>query len=327
MSDSNRTRRAVLASLPALALARRAGAQPAYPSKPITLIVPFAPGGGADLSVRALAKAAEASLGQPVTIVSKPAGGGAGAMKEVAQSAPDGYTLIDFTAILAAIAPHMREVPYDPLKDFTPVMNFGAFITFVAVRADSPYRSFDQLVEFARANPRVATFGVSVIGASSHLGMARVAAERKVDVTFVPFGGGAPAVTALLGRHVTAAVTSGEVLAHVKSGEVRLLASLMTDKSPDFPNVPSLKDLGFGWSLNSWLGIAGPAGLPPDVVARLEKAFLAAMQDQGFRKTMNDLAMVIAPADHVAAKTRLDEDVRAFGALVRDLKLGRYAGR
>lgn len=325
MNTFRTSRRAALAALPALSLARRAGAQAGFPNKPIQLIVPFAPGGGADLSVRALSKAAESSLGQPITIVSKPAGGGASAMKEVAQAAPDGYTLIDFTAILAAIAPHMREVPYDPLKDFAPVMNFGAFITFVAVRADSPYKTLDQLLDFARATPKVATFGVSVIGASSHLGMARVAAEKKAEVTFVPFGGGAPAVTALLGRHVTAAVTSGEILPHVKSGDVRLLASLMPERTADYPNVPTLKDLGFTWSLNSWLGVAAPAGTPADVVARLEKAYLAAMQDATFKRTMNDLAMLVTPADHVAAKARLEEDFRSFGALVRELKLGRYA--
>ena len=325
MNAPSRSRRAVLAAMPALVLAGHSKAQAAYPNRPITLIVPFAPGGGADLSVRTLSKAAEATLGQPITIVNKPAGGGASAMREVAQAAPDGYTLIDFTAILAAIAPHMRDVPYDPLKDFTPIMNFGAFNTFIAVRAESPYRTLDQLLEFARANPRVATIGVSVIGASSHLGMARMAADRQVDFTFVPFGGGAPAVTALLGRHVTAAVTSGEVLPHVKSGEVRLLGTLMAERTPDYPDVPTVKDLGFGWSMNSWLGIAGPPGMPAEVVTRLEKAFTQAMQDAAFRKTMSDLAMVVAPADRVGARRLLDEDFRSFGELVKELRLGRYA--
>jgi tripartite-type tricarboxylate transporter receptor subunit TctC len=325
MKTPSASRRAMVAAMPALALAGPLRAQPAFPAKPISLLVPFAPGGGADLSVRMLAKAAEATLGQPVTIVNKPAGGGATAMREVAQAAPDGYTLVDFSAILATIAPHIRDVPYDPLKDFTPIMNFGAFNTFVAVRAESPYRSLEQLLEFARANPRVATIGISVIGASSHLGMARVAADRKVDFTFVPFGGGAPAVTALLGRHVTAAVTSGEVLPHVKSGEVRLLASLMGKRAPDYPDVPTVRDLGFSWSMNSWLGIAGPAGMPAEVVARLEKAFLQAMQDPVFRKTMTELAMVEVPADRAAARRLLEEDFESFGVLVKELRLGRYA--
>jgi tripartite-type tricarboxylate transporter receptor subunit TctC len=268
----------IAATAPVIALA-----QDAFPTKPVQLVIPFAPGGATDLTSRALAKAAEKTLGQPIAVINKPAGGGAAAMQEVSRAQPDGYTLINFTAIQAAIAPHIREVPYDAVKGFTPVMLYGAFNTFVAVRTDAPYKSLPELLDYAKKNPRVLTSGISVIGASSHLGMARLAAESGAQLTFVPFGGGAPAITALLGRHVSSAVTSGEVLPHVQSGDVRLLATLMGQRVPELPDVPTIRELGFKWDLNSWLGIAGPAGLPAPVLRKLEQSFLAAMRTRPSR--------------------------------------------
>ncbi|MBM3526347.1 MAG: tripartite tricarboxylate transporter substrate binding protein, partial [Alphaproteobacteria bacterium] len=303
----------------ALAFGLPAHAQ-TFPSKPISLTVTFAPGGGADISVRALAKTAEKHLGQPIVVQNKPAGGGAAAMQEVAKSAPDGYALVGLTAITAAIAPHMRKVPYDGAKDFTPIMNYGAFNTFIAVRADSSYKTLDDLLAFAAKNPRVLTVGISVIGASSHLGVARIANERKIQPSFVPFGGGAPAVTALLGRHVTAAVVSGEVLPHVRTGEVRLLGTLMSNKVDEFPQVPTIRDLGFGWDMLSWLGVGGPAGLAPAVTKRLEEAFLKSMDDAGFQKVMTDLAIAPLRQDASAAAKQLSTDVRDFGELIKSLR-------
>ncbi|MCC7271867.1 MAG: tripartite tricarboxylate transporter substrate binding protein [Alphaproteobacteria bacterium] len=317
-------RMALAAALSGLALSG-AAAQGTFPAKPIQLIIPFAPGGATDLTSRALAKAAEKPLGQPIAIINKPAGGGAAAMQEVAKAEPDGYTLINFTAIQAAIAPHMRAVPYDTAKDFTPIMLYGAFNTFVAVRADSPYKSLGELLDYARKNPGVLTAGISVIGASSHLGMARLAREAGAQVTFVPFGGGAPAITALLGRHVGSAVTSGEVLPHVQSGDVRLLATLMARRVPELPDVPTVRESGFDWDINSWLGIAGPPNMPAAVVQKLEQAFLQAMDDAAFKKSMTDLAVATVRADAAGARKQLDDDLETFGDILRALKMGRYA--
>jgi tripartite-type tricarboxylate transporter receptor subunit TctC len=319
------TRRATLAAGAAL-LATPALAQ-TFPARPITLVIPFAPAGGSDLTARALAKAAEPILGQPITVVNRPAGGGATAMQEVARAAPDGYTIVNSTAILTAIAPAMREVPYNSATDFTPIMNYGAFNTFVAVRSDSPYRSLKDLLDFAKANPRVVTAGVSVIGASSHLGMARLAQDSGAQVSFVPFGGGAPAVTALLGRHITCVVVSGEVLPHVASGQARLLATLMGERVPSLPDVPSIRELGFNWAMNSWLGIAGPRGLPAPIVTRLQDAFLQASQNAEFKRVMEEIAVAELRADSAAAARVMAEDIQAFDALVRELRLGRYAPR
>lgn len=320
------TRRAALGAAGAGLLAATAHAQ-AFPTRPITLVIPFTPAGGSDLTARALAKAAEPLLGQPITVVNRPAGGGATAMQEVARAAPDGYTIVNSTAILLAIAPHMREVPYNAATEFTPLMTYGAFNTFISVRADSPYRTLRDLLEFAKANPRVTTVGVSVIGASSHLGMARLAQESQAQVSFVPFGGGAPAVTALLGRHITTAVVSGEVLPHVASGQVRLLATLMGARVPSLPDVASIRELGFDWAMNSWLGMAGPRGMPEAVVKRLQDAFLQAMQDTTFKRVMEEIAVAELRNDAAGAARILTEDLASFETLIRELRLGRYAPR
>lgn len=320
------TRRTALSAGAASLLVGPAMAQ-GFPTRPITLVIPFAPAGGSDLTARALAKAAEPILGQPITVVNRPAGGGATAMQEVARAAPDGYTLVNSTAILTAIAPGMRDVPYNPATDFTQIMTYGAFNTFIAVRADSQFRTLRELLDFAKANPRVVTAGVSVIGASSHLGMARLAQESGAQVSFVPFGGGAPAVTALLGRHVSTVVVSGEVLPHVASGQVRLLATLMGERVPSLPDVPSIREVGFGWAMNSWLGIAGPRGLPEPVVKRLQDAFLQASNDAEFKRVMNDIAVAELRNDSATATRIMMEDIQSFEALIRELKLGRFANR
>ena len=319
------TRRMTLAAGAAL-LATPAWTQD-FPTRPITLVIPFSPAGGSDLTARALAKAAEPIVGQPITVVNRPAGGGAQAMQEVARAAPDGYTLVNSTAILMAIAPNMRDVPYNSATDFTPIMTYGAFNTFIAVRADSPYQTLRELLDFAKANPRVVTAGVSVIGASSHLGMARLAQDAGAQVSFVPFGGGAPAVTALLGRHITSVVVSGEVLPHVASGQVRLLATLMGERVPSLPNVPSIRELGFDWSMNSWLGIAGPANMPQPVVKRLQDAFLQASNDANFKHVMEEIAVAELRNDTAGAARVMSEDIRSFETLIKELKLGRYAAR
>jgi tripartite-type tricarboxylate transporter receptor subunit TctC len=309
-----------------LALGVAAGtAQAEFPERPITLLVPFAPGGGTDITARVIAQGAEARLGQPIVVVNRPGAGGAIALDETARAEPDGYTLVVFSAIAAAIAPHMQEVPFSPLEDFTPIMNYGAFTTFIAVRSSSDFQTLDDLIAYAKENPRALTTGVSAIGASSHLGMARLMAENDAAVTFVPFGGGAPAVTALLGGHLAVAVTSGEILPHVRSGDVRLLGLLQDAKVAEFPDLPNVRELGYDWDLESWLGIAGPAGLDADVLAKLEAAFTEAMDDEAFKAAMEDLAMLTVYQDHAAAARALAQSYEDFGRITEDLGIGLFA--
>jgi tripartite-type tricarboxylate transporter receptor subunit TctC len=307
------------------AVAGPVAAQGSFPSKPITLLVPFAAGGSTDVTARALASAAEKSLGQTIVVVNRPGATGALALTELSKAAPDGYTLATVNEIAVAIAPHMQKVSFDPMKDFSPIMNYGVYTTFVAVSADAPYKTLQELLDYARANPRIVTVGIPGLGASAHLGMARLAAENKAQFTFVPFPGGAPATTALLGRHVTAASASGELLPHAKSGKVRLLAMFEDTKLKEFPQVPTLRELGGTWSLNSWVGIGGPAGMDPAVVAKLNDAFRKAMDSPEFKASIESFQMLTIADDPKQAAEAYRRSYEDMGKIIKDLAIGNYA--
>jgi tripartite-type tricarboxylate transporter receptor subunit TctC len=316
---------ALCCGIAAVFAAGPAGAQGAYPNKPITLLIPFAAGGSTDVTARALAAAAEKSLGQPIVVVNRPGATGTLALTELGKAAPDGYTLATINEIALDIAPHMQKVSFDPLKDFTPILNFGVYTTFVAVSADSPFKTLKELIDYARANPRIVTVGVPGLGASAHLGMARLAQENKVQFTFVPFPGGAPTTSALLGRHVTVASASGELLPHSKSGKVRLLAMFEDTKLKEFPGVQTLKELGYSWSLNSWVGIGGPAGIDPAIRTRLYEAFRKAMDSQEFKSSIESFQMLTIADDPRKAAEAYRRSYEEMGAIIRELGIGNYA--
>ena len=305
--------------------ARPALAQGAYPNKQITFLVPFSAGGSTDLTARSIVSIASEMLGQPIAVVNKPGAGGATALDELAKAKPDGYTLGTINAIAQAISPHMRKVPFDPVKDFTLISTYGAYTTFIAVPANSSFKTLKDMIAFAKANPKALPVGVSSIGASSHLGTARLMAADDAKVTFVPFGGGAPAVAALLGGHIAATVVSGEILPHVRSGKVRLLGLLQDAKVKEFPDVPNIKELGYDWEVNSWLGIGGPAGMDPAVTKKLDETFRKAMQTDQFKKVMSDLAMLTQYTGHEAGPALLQSSYDAFGVVVKNLGIGLYA--
>jgi len=317
--------RALLLIAAALGLAAPAAAQDKFPSKPITMLIPFAAGGSTDVAARALATVAEKSLGQPVVVVNKPGATGALALGELAKAKPDGYTIAAVNEIALAIAPHMQKVVFDPLTDFTPILNFGVYTTFVVVRAEAPWKSMKELVDYAKANPKIVTVGVPGIGASAHLGMARLMLENKADVTFVPFPGGAPTVTALLGGHVSVASASGEVLPHLKSGKFRALAMFEDAKIADFPDIQTVRELGYNWNLNSWVGIAGPAKMDPAVTQKLYAAFRAAMDSPEFKTVMQTFSMLTITEDPAASAASLKKSYGDMGTLMKDLGMGLYA--
>ena len=296
-----------------------------YPSKSITFLVPYSAGGSTDLTVRALAKGAEDDLGQPITVINRPGGGGAIMLSELAKAKPDGYTIGNLVVNTNAIAPHMQKVPFDPVNDFTPIMTYGGYTTFIAVLDDSPFQSLQEMIEYSKANPRLLTVGVSQIGAVSHLGISRLAQEEGMDVTFVPFGGGSPAVAALMGGHVSTAVTSGEILAQVRAGKARALALMNDAKIEEFPKIKNIRELGYNWALDAWLGIGGPKGLPSKVMKKLETAFLKAMEKPTFKKVMKDFAMITMKKNADESAKLLAKSYEEQGKIIKTLKLGLYA--
>ncbi len=295
------------------------------PDRPVTFLAPFSPGGSFDVTQRALARAVEPAMGQPVAVLNRPGAAGTIMLTELARARPDGHTLGLLSVNTNAVAPQLQTLTVDPVADFTPLMVYGSFLTFVTVAATSPFRTLPELIAFARREPGKLTIGVAGIGANSHLNMARLAAEENIEVTFVPFAGGAPATTSLLGGHVMCAVVAGEVLPAVRSGALRLVSLLNETKSDEFPDVPNMPELGYSWASRPWLGMGGPKGLPDAVTARWSEALLAATHSEAFLATMRTLAIVPVRMGPRDMQAMMAESLAEHEAVARRIRIGRFA--
>ncbi len=248
-----------------------------FPSKPITLILPWGPGTGLDLWHRALCEAAGKILGQSVIVDNKPGGSGTAAPATMAATAkPDGYT-ISHIPITVFRLPAMQKMTYDPLKDFTYIMHMSGFLFGTYVRSDSPFKTFKDLLDFARANPGKLTYGSPGAGTSLHVGMEQIALREKLQFTHVPFTQGLD--PQLLGGHVMAAANSAGWWPHTDAGTMRVLVVWTENRNPRLPDVPTLKEFGIPFVFDSPFGLAGPKGMDPAIVKMLHDAFKQAMDD------------------------------------------------
>jgi tripartite-type tricarboxylate transporter receptor subunit TctC len=289
-----------------------------YPTKPISLVVTFAPGGTLDTSARILASKAEKFLGQPVIVSNVGGGGGSVALGQMKSKAPDGYTITCCTSTGLIRIPQLRSVPYG-LEDFVPVMHFAAVQSGVVVRSDSPFKTFKDLVEYARKNPGKVTYATSGAGSPMHMAMEFVATKEGIQWTHVPQTGGAPGLAAVLGGHVTAMSDSTEWLPHVKEGSLRLLATQGERRMKSFPNVPTFRDLGYDFINETVFMIAAPKGTPEPIIKKLDQAFKKAMDDPQFVQTINNLEFDVAYRNSADTKAYLDDAYNRFGELLKKL--------
>lgn len=258
--------------------------QAKFPSEPITLIVNYGGGGGTDITARALAKAAETHLGVPVTVVNKAGGAGTAGIIELKNKKPDGYTVGVVTYAPLAIVPHQMKVPYTP-DDFKYIMGYGVYRYGLAVKKDSPYQTVDDLVKAAAAKPEGMSYSAS--GYPQPFVMQKISELKKVKFNFVPTKSGSEAVTAVLGGHVEVAVAiMADLMQFVKSGEMRLLASVSSERLDIAPNVPTLKELGYDIAVNSYMGIGVHKNVPPEQLKVLREAFAKAYNDKTFQDIM-----------------------------------------
>lgn len=292
-----------------------------FPDHPIQLYVPFAAGGSIDLTARALAKAAEHDLGGSVVVVNRPGAGGAIALTEVAHARPDGYTLGVVMAANAAIAPQIQKVSYRPLQDFVPIANYAMSTMFIAVRADSPYRTLEGLLDDMKAHPDKILVGLTTLGSTTHLSTARMMRERGLQTDYVTFGGGAQVITALLGGHVPVASVAGEALPYVTAGKVRFLASFSKAPVPGVPDVPWIGASGFKWEADSWVGLAAPAGLPEPLRAKLEAVFMKAATQPDYLRVVNEMAMLPNVVDSKGLRQMMQRSYGDIGQMVRTIGL------
>jgi tripartite-type tricarboxylate transporter receptor subunit TctC len=255
-----------------------------YPTKPINLLIPYSPGGPTDVSARVLAEVAQEMLGQPVIVVNTAGGGGIIAQSLVAKEKPDGYNLAITSNRAFIQIPQMRNVTYDPLKDFEYIFGHMGFPVGMACRAEKPWKSYKDLIVYSKQHPGKVSYGVSGKGGGSHIDIEIVQAKEGVTWQMVPFAGDTKTVAALLGGHVDFAHSSCSIwMPHVKTGEVRALA---VDKSQKelYPDAVTFEELGLeedgvGRSL---FGIIAPKGTPAEIVKKLQEVFRKATEDPRF---------------------------------------------
>lgn len=276
------------------ALAPAALAQDAYPSKAVTMIVPFPPGGVADIVGRPLAATMEKELKQPVVVVNRTGAGGAIGMAAVAKSAPDGYTILMGLSSISIFPVSDRingKTPAYELADFAPIALVTADPTVLVVRADSPYKTVKDFVEAAKANPGKINYSSSGVYGTLHVAMEIFAGAAGIKLFHVPYQGGGPAVTALLGGQVDA-LASGPAAAvgQIKAGKMRALASWGVKRHPLLPEIPTFKELGYDAEFYIWSGVFAPAGTPAPVLARLREAVRVAANDPAFKGAMDKVS-------------------------------------
>ncbi|MBP0623347.1 tripartite tricarboxylate transporter substrate binding protein [Cupriavidus consociatus] len=278
----------------ALFLAPTLGHADEYPSRPITFIVPWQAGGPIDAAMRAVAQGASKRLGQPILIDNRPGVAGTlGPASMAATAKPDGYTIAQIGTAQFRM-PLIQKTAYDPEKDFTYIVRLMGITFGVLTTAQSPYKSWGDVVEYAKKNPGKVTYASPGLYSNPHLGMEQITGLAGINLLHVPFKSTPESTIALLGGQTDLQVDGSGFRPLIESGKARLLAIFTEKRSPRWPDVPTLKELGYPLVVQSPIGIAGPKGMDPKIAAKLHDAFRAALADPEVQRVMDDVLMVPA---------------------------------
>jgi len=294
-----------------------AHAQP-FPSKPIKIVVPFGAGGVADLTARTVAQKLSESLGQPVVIDNKPGAGGVVAGDTVAKSEPDGYTLLLMSNGTAVSAGLFKSLPFDPVRDFTPVSTLVFFDIAVIVPDDSKFKTLAELVAFGKAHPGKLNVGSINIGSTQNLAAELFKTSSGIDLQIVPFNGTPAVITALRGAQIDAALEIlGPVLPQISSKALRVLAVTGEKRASVLPEVPTAKESGLPTFIaSSWNALAAPAKTPKDVIARLNKEVSAALNAPDVKKKLHDLNVEASASTPAQASELLSSEIKRWGDVI-----------
>ncbi|CAN5800302.1 tripartite tricarboxylate transporter substrate binding protein [soil metagenome] len=304
-------RRAVLAATLALP-AGPALAQDAYPSKPIQMVVPFPPGGVADITARPVAHVMGRLLKQSILVVNKGGAGGSVGTAQAARATPDGYTLLmalsSISVLPVADRLQGRPAAYE-LDQLAPIALFSADPTVLVVRADGPYKTLKDLVDAAKAKPGTINYGSSGVYGTLHVAMEIFAQAADIKLFHIPYQGGGPAVAALLGEQIDALASGpAPAIGQIKGGKMRALAVWGDKRLASMPDVPSMKELGYEATFYIWSGLFAPAATPGPILATLRDAAKRTAEDPEFKEAMAKIDTPIAYLDGPEFKTFLDRD-------------------
>lgn len=294
--------------------------QAAYPTKGITMICPWGAGGGTDAILRAVCSTAEKYLGQPITVENKTGGAGSIGFRAIKDAKPDGYTI-------GMITFELNSNPWQGLQDFTyeaydPLVMVNTDAATITVKADAPYNTIQEFIDYCKANPGKVNIGNSAPGSVWHIAAGLFASQAGIDVKHVPFEGAAGAVTAVAGGHIEAvSVSLAEVKSQLDAGNVKVLA-IMDSKRPEaYPNIPTMKECGYDIEFGTWRGIGLPKGVPAEARQALFDAFTKAMKDPDFIKTAANLNQQVTYMDSDVFAKYLKLNYESTGATMKQLGL------
>lgn len=315
------TRRAALGLALAAAFSSGAALAQAWPAKPIKLIVPFPAGGGTDIIGREVAQKVAASTGWTIVIDNKPGSGGNLGVDAAAKSPADGYTLVLGQTSNLAINPTLySKLPYDPIKDLAPVSLVASAPLVIVVAADSPYKTLADVVAASRAKPQSLNYATSGNGTVAHLATELFQRTANVQLTHVPYKGAAQGATDLIGGQVQLYVSSVPTLiGHIKNGKMRAIAVTSAKRADDLPQVPTIAESGYkGFDAVTWFGIAGPAKLPADVVARLNTEINKALKAPDLLKKLSDQGADVEGSTPEQFGKLIRDDMVRWGKVVKE---------
>jgi len=296
---------------------------PDYPTKPVTLYIAYGVGGTTDMTFRAFGDAASKHLGQPIVYINRAGAGGTLAAMAVMTSKPDGYSIATVTASNMFFAPFSDESPYRDLTGFTFIGNIANYLYPFMVKADSPWKTWQEFIEWARKNPRAAK--IALAGAKSvdshAFVLTQIEKREQVEFSYIPYKSTAEVLSATLGGHITVCTFSFAPVSaeYLKEGKLRVLTYLGTQKVPGFENVPTTQEL-YGITIPNLVGIVGPKGLPDYVLNKLNDAFAKAVKEPSFIKFMNQMSTPIVYMDRNEMSKYVEETFSKTGKVIKMLK-------
>jgi len=294
-----------------------------YPKKPIRLMIGYAPGGSAEAGARPLAKALEPLLGQPLVFDYRPGNAGGVAMEAIARAPADGYTLYYFDSGPLTVAPHLNKVGYDNLKSFTHLGHVCGSGSLLVVHPATPFQSVNDVINFSKKEPEKWSYGTSGVGGPHHLSGEYFKSVTGANLLHVPYKGGGPAMTDLMGGQILMLFSSlAPALGAVKSGKIRALAVTSPRRAAAFPEVPTMDEAGLkGFDSTAWYGVLGPAQLPREVVARWTQALARAGGDNALMEQISATgcdAEILPPARTIE---KIQADYVKWGRVVKDANI------
>lgn len=296
----------------------------AWPTKPITIVVPYAPGGGTDITARLIGKRLGEVLGQPVVVDNKPGANGMIGAALVARATSDGYTLLMGNPGPNAIGPFLTpNASYNPQTDFQPVAMLGTVPMLFCVNSTSTITSLEQLINAGKQSATPMNFGSAGIGSPSHLTIATLNAEHGTKFTFVPYRGSAPVAMALLANEIQAALLAGpDAISHIKAGKMRAIANMATARSPSFPDVPLPSEAGLpGMDLSIWYGILAPAKTPKAIVDRLNREIVAILQEPDVKARFEEIILTPAGGTPESFANTIKADIERYSRVIKSANI------